>query len=208
MTQSKEGRVTRTLGPNSTFGEHERLGLQVKRIESEAAQPAAQELLGEVQERLAAAFARHKTFSAHLKWLERLVAPILKLQVPTLCRLGLATSYCHVLSTLYSADDRRSFDACVPNSAPWPFELSGTWALLRFSGTRNPTLQLSALQEQALLAKLREYQGPGPRTRTLGYRGFQAGGQVLRGCNSAKRNDHGFHRFFIVFHRFSWILWR
>ena len=56
--QSKEGRVSRTLGPNSSFGEHERLGELPKAVAdgSEAPEPAAQELLGDLQERLADLF--------------------------------------------------------------------------------------------------------------------------------------------------------
>ena len=63
-------------------------------------------------------------------------------------------------------------------------------APLRYSGTLNPTLNLTAQQMEMLQSKLgtQQYQQPGPRTRTLGYRGFVVQGlPVLRGCVSAGR---------------------
>ena len=61
-------------------------------------------------------------------------------------------------------------------------------APLRYSGTLNPTLNLTAQQMEMLQSKLgtQHYQQPGPRTRTLGYRGFVVQGlPVIRGCVSA-----------------------
>jgi len=58
-----------------------------------------------------------------------------------------------------------------------------------YSGTLNPTLNLTAQQMEMLQSKLgtQQYQQPGPRTRTLGYRGFVVQGlPVLRGCTDAE----------------------
>ena len=53
----------------------------------------------------------------------------------------------------------------------------------RFSGTLDPTLTLTAQQLRTLTAKVGSYQRPGPRNRTVGYRGFRVEGfPVLRGC--------------------------
>ncbi len=64
----------------------------------------------------------------------------------------------------------------------------------RYSGTLNPTLNLTAQQMEMLQSKLgtQRYQQPGPRTRTLGYRGFVLQGlPVLRGCSSAPLHRGG-----------------
>jgi hypothetical protein len=64
----------------------------------------------------------------------------------------------------------------------------------RFSGTHDPTLTLTAHQLRTLTAKVGSYQRPGPRNRTVGYRGFRVEGfPVLRGC----RLELG-GRFFVV----------
>jgi len=56
-----------------------------------------------------------------------------------------------------------------------------------FSGTHDPTLTLTAHQLRTLTAKVGSYQRPGPRNRTVGYRGFRVEGfPVLRGCKDAE----------------------
>eukprot|EP00913_Durusdinium_trenchii_P004938 g4585.t1 len=127
MAQSKEGRVMRTLGAFSSFGEQELLS-QLPRNFSVSCKTA----------HLACFFARRGTA---------------------------AWTAIAMLSTWVEA-----------------VEVSP----IVFSGTINPRLNLTVSQTEVLRRKMGRYAKPGPRTRTVGYRGFRLGEDILRGCKEAE----------------------